>query len=75
MSWADTLKATALATLAGRTEAAARASVSTPWSWNAHDVWLRRARNSREVTAQPPRTEPSTSARPSAALHDRTLRS
>jgi hypothetical protein len=38
MSWTDTVTATALAALAGRTAAAARISVHTPWTWNPHDV-------------------------------------
>jgi hypothetical protein len=63
MSWADTLKATALATLAERTETRTRVAVSEPWSWNAHDVWLRRIRNPGEVAAQPAPMERSTPQR------------
>jgi hypothetical protein len=44
MSWADTMKATALAALAERTAPTARIVVDAPWTWNAKDVWLARAR-------------------------------
>jgi hypothetical protein len=43
MSWADTLKATALAALARRTAAAVRVGTDAPWNWNMGDVWLTRA--------------------------------
>jgi hypothetical protein len=51
MSWADTVKATALAALAERTSTAGRISVDTAWSWNPHDVWLTRVSQPRELTA------------------------
>ncbi len=66
MSWADTLKATALATLAQRTEGGARVAVSEPWTWSAHDVWLRRARNPREVATRPAPMQHATPPRPGA---------
>ena len=53
MSWADTVKATALAVSADRTATTARLSVDAPWNWNPHDVWLTRVKQPREV-ARPP---------------------
>jgi hypothetical protein len=48
MSWADTLIATALATLTGRTATAGRIFTSTSSSWNRDDVWLARAKQPRD---------------------------
>jgi hypothetical protein len=70
MSWADTVKATALAALAGRTATAARISVDTPWSWNPHDVWLTRARQPRKLADQPSVSDPSTPPHRDTALRD-----
>jgi len=67
MSWADTVKATALAVRAERTATAGRLFVATPWSWNPHDVWLTRARQPRELPARSSISEPSTSPRPDTA--------
>ncbi len=61
MSWADKVKATALAALAERTTTAAPRAADTPWSWNAHDVWLSRAKPLRETT---PRSSPGEQATP-----------
>ncbi len=70
MSWADTVTATALAALAGRTATAGRVSVHTPWSWNPHDVWLTRASQPRKLATQPSVSDPSTPPHRDAALHD-----
>jgi hypothetical protein len=51
MSWADKVKATALATLAERTPTAARISVDTPWTWNPHEAWLTRVKPPRARVA------------------------
>jgi hypothetical protein len=63
MSWADTIKATALAALAERTSSPARSVVDVPWSWNPYDVWLTRA--SQPAAACPPErgSGPGTAAR------------
>jgi hypothetical protein len=61
MSWADTIKATALAALAERTAPTARFVADAPWSWNPHDVWLTRARQ--PAAAYPPERGPGTSTR------------
>jgi hypothetical protein len=58
MNWADTLKATALAALAGRTATAGRIAVDTPWSWNPRDVWLSRVRASSTPAAQASKSGP-----------------
>jgi hypothetical protein len=70
MSWADTVRATALAALAGRTTTAARTAVDTPWTWNPHDVWLTRASQPRQPAAQPSVRDPSTPPDQDTALHD-----
>jgi hypothetical protein len=70
MSWADKVKATALAALAERTATAARFSVDTPWSWNPHEVWLTRVRQPRRPTARSSIGEPSTPPRQDAAASD-----
>jgi len=53
MSWADTVKATALAVSADRTATTARLSVDAPWNWNPHDPWLKRVKPPREVNSAP----------------------
>ena len=58
MSWNDTAKAAALAAQAERTSATGRISVYTPWSWNPHDIWLSRVKQSRELASP---TAPSSS--------------
>jgi hypothetical protein len=70
MSWADKVKATALAALAGRTTTAGRVSIHTPWTWNPHDVWLTRASQPRQPAAQPSVSDPSTPPHRDTALHD-----
>jgi hypothetical protein len=67
MSWADSVKATALAALAERTTTVPRLAVDTPWSWNAHDVWLTHIRQPRELAARSSMSEPSTAPRPDIA--------
>jgi len=47
MNWAETMKASAIATSADRNATADRVSVILPWSWNPHEVWLTRARQAR----------------------------
>ena len=49
MSWADKVKATALAAQAEHAATPARISVDAAWAWNPYDVWLSRV--------QPPRTQ------------------
>jgi len=68
MSWADTVKATALAALAERTATAGRISVDTPWSGNPHDVWLTRVKQPRELAASSALDGVSNATRPSSAL-------
>jgi hypothetical protein len=58
MSWADTVKATALAALAERPATAGRISVDTPWRWNPHETWLTRVRQPRELAAQSSKNGP-----------------
>jgi len=70
MSWADTVIATALATLAGRTATTGRTAVDTPWSWNPHDVWLSRVGEPRDLAAQPSLRDPSTPPHRDTALRD-----
>lgn len=70
MSWADTVKATALAALAGRPATAGHVSVDSPWSWNPHDVWLARAKQPRKPATQPSVSDPSTPPHRDTALHD-----
>jgi hypothetical protein len=53
MSWNDAVKAAAIAAQAERTATAGRVIAEAPWSWNPHDVWLSRIKQSREFTAQP----------------------
>ena len=46
MSWADPVKAAALAAVTERKANAARIVADAPWTWNPHDVWLSRVRSS-----------------------------
>ena len=69
MSWADTVKETALAALAGRTATTTRSVVDAPWNWNPHDLWLARTSQPRELVAQPSVSDPS-----SPPHHDTALR-
>jgi hypothetical protein len=59
MSWADKVKATALAVLAERTATGASSADDTPWSWHPRGVWLMRARQPGESTTRSSRNEPS----------------
>jgi hypothetical protein len=70
MSWADTVKASALAALAERTTAAGRISVDAPWNWNPHEVWLERVRQPRELAVRLSVSEQSIPTRPGTALRD-----
>lgn len=51
-SWDETAKASAYAVLARRAAPIGRSSVATPWSFDAHDVWLSRVRPPRERGAR-----------------------
>jgi hypothetical protein len=70
MSWADTLKATALTALARRTSTVGRVSTDAPWSWNMHDAWLTRARQPHSRTAPSSTGEPSSGPYEATAPHD-----
>ena len=70
MSWADSVKATALAALAERTTTAPRLAVDTLWSWNAHDVWLTRAKPPRGIAIPSAPSVPTTQPRHGTALRD-----
>lgn len=70
MSWNDTVKASALAALVERTPPDARISVDTPWSFDAHDVWLSRVRQPRDRDAQSGPGSPTTQPRQGIALRD-----
>ncbi len=67
MGWADTVKATALAVLAERTETTGRNSSHALWNWNPYDVWLSRVRPPRDASEQPAVSDPVTQPRPNAA--------
>jgi len=72
MSWNDTVKAAALAAQADRTATASRIVADAPWSWNPHDVWLTRIRQSPQFAAQPSQASlsgPTTQPRQDSALH------
>jgi len=49
LNWQDTLKATALAALAERTNPTAPNTINQPRTWDAHEVWLSRIQQPREV--------------------------
>lgn len=70
MNWADTVKTTALATLAGRKTAAGRMFASTSSSWNQNDAWLTRARQTHDSAPRPPVRDPATPIRHLTALSD-----
>ena len=71
MRWADTMKATAIAALAERTATAAPAATDTRSTWDPHEVWLSRARQSRVVAALAPATsEAVTQPQPGPTLRD-----
>jgi hypothetical protein len=50
MSWADMMKAAAVA--AGRRAPASQTVVGAPWTWNPRDVWLARVRLTRESVVE-----------------------
>jgi hypothetical protein len=71
MRWADIMKATALAALAERAATAAPAATDTRSTWDPHEVWLSRARRSREVSAVAPSTsEAATQPKTGPTLRD-----
>jgi hypothetical protein len=70
MNWADQVKATALTVAAERTAAVGRIAVDTPWSFDAHDVWLSRVRQPRDRDAQSGPGSPTTQTRQGIALRD-----
>ena len=70
MSWADSVKATALAALAERTATASSVAVNAPWTWNPHDVWLTRVQRTRKLAVQSPENGPTTHPRPGVAHLD-----
>jgi hypothetical protein len=68
MSWSEIMKAAALASPARRGATVVRSSVDVPWSWNPHEVWLKRVRPARERAArsiggQPPALRKETTTR------------
>jgi hypothetical protein len=69
MNWADTLKATALATSAERATPAAPIPVGL-WNWDAHDVWLTRARQPRASASRPSPSDTPTESQPRFTLRD-----
>ena len=70
MNWADTVKATALAALAGRTATAGRVSVDPPWSWNPHAVWLTPMQQPRELETPSALSGTTTQPRQGTALRE-----
>ena len=54
MSWADTVKSTALTVLAERTAPTGRVSADALWTWNPYDVWLSRVRPTGEIAVRQP---------------------
>jgi hypothetical protein len=67
MSWADNVKATALAALADRKTSAGRLFATTPWSEDPQAVWLTRVRPPRDTTSRFSISEPSTPTRQDSA--------
>jgi hypothetical protein len=70
MSWADTMKAHALAALAERTSTARQPFVATSSGLYPHDVWLTRVRQPRELTARFSMSEPPAPPRLDTAARD-----
>jgi hypothetical protein len=70
MSWADQVKATALATAAEHAATPARISVDAPWIWNPYEVWLSRLQQPRAPVALTSISESSTLPRQDPAPHD-----
>ncbi|MGB5104862.1 MAG: hypothetical protein WBO04_16300 [Steroidobacteraceae bacterium] len=63
MNWADSVKATALAALAGRKTTTGRIFASTPSSWNQDEAWLTRAKRPRDRALGPLVCDPATPMR------------
>ncbi len=53
ITWAETMKATALATATGQTRTVARSDGVISWNWKHREVWLSRVRQPRERPAPP----------------------
>ena len=70
MGWTDTLRATALATLAERAGTPNRLFTGGPSGWNPDDVWLRRASQPRGRATQRPLRDPATPHRHGVAPND-----
>lgn len=70
MNWADTVRATALATLAGRTTTAGATFAGSAPSWNRDDVWLARAKHPDDRAHRTPVRDPATPVRDVAAQND-----
>lgn len=47
ITWAKTMKVTALTTAGRQSTTVVRTAVDLPWSWNPREVWLSRARQPR----------------------------
>jgi len=65
MSWADMMKAAALA--AGRRTPVSRSVVGAPWTWNPRDVWLTRVKMTRESIVESPARDAPTPPRQDSA--------
>lgn len=70
MNWADTVRATALATLAGRKTTAGRIFAGTSSSWNQNDAWLERAKQPHDRAQGPMVRDPAAPMRHLAAMND-----
>jgi len=70
MNWKDSVKATALATLAQRTTPPARVAAGAAWTWNAHDVWLTRIQPPRALAVLTSERGPSSPPRVGNVLSD-----
>jgi hypothetical protein len=70
MNWTDTVKATGLAALAGRTASADQIFDAAPSGWTRHDAWLTRVKPSRTRVTQPSTLGSSISLHQSTALRD-----
>ena len=70
MSWAESVRETALAALAGQTTTAARTFASAPARWTPPEVWLKRALQPREREADRSLRDPAAPHRHAAAPCD-----
>ena len=53
ITWAETMKATALATATGQIRTVAHSDADVSWNWKHREVWLSRVRQSRERVVPP----------------------